>query len=271
VVEALGGFDPRATYDDASRDYEDASRQFWQYLSTRTVDRLGLRAGERVLDVPCGTGASLLAISALVGPTGRVIGLDYADQMVAIARDKIRASGVTNVEVGVGDMTVIEPPRERFDAVVCVLGVFFVDDMSALVRSFMELVRRGGGRVAVSVFGEHFFDPMRDVFVGAVGEVAAGVDVVEPWRRVDAEDALRAVFQEAGVDDVRIETDEDRIALASPDDWWRIVMGSGLRATVARIGKPAAARVRARCDEYVRDHHVTELVTRSRYAIAVRV
>jgi len=48
-------------------------------------------------------------------------------------------------------------------------------------------------------------------------------------------------------------------------------MGSGLRATVAMIGTRAAALVRARCDEYVRDHHVTELVTRSRCAIVVRM
>jgi cyclopropane fatty-acyl-phospholipid synthase-like methyltransferase len=57
VVDSLGDFDPKQTYDEASRDYEDASRQFWQYLSTRTVDRLSLRPGERVLDVPCGTTA----------------------------------------------------------------------------------------------------------------------------------------------------------------------------------------------------------------------
>src|SRR4029079_4079311 len=54
-------FDARSTYDAASRDYEDASRDFWQYISLRTVERLGLAAGERVLDVPLCRGSAALA------------------------------------------------------------------------------------------------------------------------------------------------------------------------------------------------------------------
>jgi ubiquinone/menaquinone biosynthesis C-methylase UbiE len=270
VAGALGGFDPKATYDDASADYEDASREFWQYLSPRTVDRLGLRAGERVLDVPCGTGASLIPAAERVGPSGRVIGVDYAEEMVAIARRKVTSSRLGNVELRVGDMTAIDAPDDSFDAVLCVLGIFFVDDMPDLVRSLFDLVAPDGGRLGVSVFGEHFFDPMRHVFVEAVGEVAPGTAVIEPWRRTEHEAVLRDVFASAGVADVTIETDDDRLPLPSPDDWWRIVMGSGLRRTVQAIGDQAAAEVRARCDAHIRDARVSEVVTRSRYAIALR-
>ena len=68
MADALGGFDAQAIYDEVSKDYEDASRQFWQYLSARTVERLDLQAGETVLDVPCGTGPSLLPAAERVGP-----------------------------------------------------------------------------------------------------------------------------------------------------------------------------------------------------------
>ena len=47
-------------------------------------------------------------------------------------------------------MTVIDPPAELFDALVCALGVFFVDDMTGLVESFVKLVQPGSGRVAVT-------------------------------------------------------------------------------------------------------------------------
>lgn len=270
MAEALGDFDPKATYDDASRAYEDASRDFWQYLSLRTVERLRLQPGERVLDVPCGTGPSLIAAAERVGPTGCAVGLDYAERMVAIAREKVRARGLGSVEIHVGDMTAIAPPDEPYDAVVCVLGIFFVDDMRALVRSLHELVRPRGGRLAVTVFGERFFDPLREVFVEAVGAVAPGLEVVQPWRRTEEPSVLRGIFDDAGVGGVTIETDDDTLPLPSADDWWRIVMGSGLRRTVAALGDDRAAQVRARCDAYIEDHGVDEVVTRSRYAVVVR-
>ena len=266
MVEGLGEFDPQAIYDEASSDYEDASRDFWQYLSVRTVERLALQPGERVLDVPCGTGPSLLAAAERVGPTGRLVGVDYADRMLAIARHKVQARGLTNVEVHHGDMTAISPPEEPYDAVVCVLGIFFVDDMPATVRSLAGLVRADGGRLAVTVYGERFFDPMRDVFVEAVGDVAAGYEVVQPWRRTDEEPVLRRIFEDAGHPEVTIETDDDALPLPSADDWWRIVMGSGLRRTAVDLGPDLAGQVRARCDRYIEDNGVREVVSRTRYA-----
>lgn len=269
MVEALGGFDPKATYDAASRAYEDASRDYWQYLSTRTVDRVQLRAGERVLDVPCGTGPSLVAAAERVGPTGRVVGVDYADQMLAIAREKVRSLRLDNVEIHIGDMTSIAPPDEPFDAVVCVLGVFFADDMPGLIRSFRELVRSPGGRIAVTVFGEQVFEPMRDVFIEAVRELDSELEVVQPWQRTQTASLLRGIFEDAGISDVTIETDDDKLALPSAEEWWRIVMGSGLRRTVAALGEEKSAAVRRRCDAHIEEHGVNELVMRSRYAVAV--
>jgi ubiquinone/menaquinone biosynthesis C-methylase UbiE len=267
--DALGGFDPKATYDAGALDYEDASRDFWQYLSLRTVDRLSLQPGERVLDVPCGTGPSLIAASARVGPSGRVVGVDYADQMVAIARDKVTALGLGNVEVGTGDMTALARPAVPYDAVICVLGIFFVGDMPGVVRSLVDLVR-DGGRVGITVFGEHFCDPMREVFVSVVGDVAPGFDVIEPWRRLDRAAAFEQLFADAGVGDVTIETDDDALPLPSPDDWWRIVMGSGLRRTATALGAEAAVELKVKCAEYIAANNITEVVSRSRYAIITR-
>lgn len=234
------------------------------------MSHLGLRPGERVLDTPCGTGPSLVDAAHQVGPTGRVVGIDYAEQMAAIARRKVCAENLANVEVRVGDMTAIEPPGDPFDAVLCALGLFFVDDMPSLLRSFWGLVRPQGGRIGVGVFGERFFDPMRDVFVRAVGLVAPGAPVVEPWRRVDDPAVLRQVFAAAGIDDVAIETHDDNLPLPSPADWWRIVMGSGLRRTITTIGDRAARQVRAICDAYIAGQTITEVVARARYATAMR-
>ena len=170
MTEQLDGFDPRSTYDEAAHDYESAARDFWQYISIRTVELLDLKPGDRVLDVPCGSGASLVAAAQRVGPSGRVVGVDYAEQMVAVAGEKARSGGLVNVELSVADMTCLdERGLEPFDAVVCSLGLFFAEDMGAFARSLFGLVRPGGGRLGVAVFGERVFDPMRQVFAETVG------------------------------------------------------------------------------------------------------
>lgn len=265
---ALGGFDPKQTYDDAATDYEDAARDYWQYLALRTVDRLGLRPGERVLDVPCGTGPALVAAAGLVGPSGRAVGLDVAGRMLALARAKVEATGLANAEVAYGDMTDL-PAGQPYDAVLCVLGIFFVDDMPAVVRSLLRATRPGG-RLAVTVFGEEVFEPMRSAFIDAVDAVRPGLAVVLPWDRTATEATLRRVLEDGGAARVAVDTDDDVLPLPSAGDWWRIVSGSGLRHTVARLGPERAAEVRARCDAYIAEHGVDAITVRSRYALVVR-
>jgi ubiquinone/menaquinone biosynthesis C-methylase UbiE len=264
------GFDAPGTYDGAVREYDDAARDYWHYVSLRSVERLDLRAGERVLDVPCGTGPSLIAAAKAVGPSGHVTGIDAAPGMVAAAERRVAASGLDTIDVRRGDMLAIEPPPAPFDAVVCALGVFFVDDMAALVRSLLGLVGPATGRLMVSVFGEDFYEPMRTVFLQAVAEVAPALAVVEPWRRTEHELTVLRLFEHAGAGHVSMVTDNDTFPIGSPADWWRIVTGSALRHTVVSLGEPAAAEVRARCDAHIISQRITSVVTSTRYASARR-
>ena len=266
LSEPLQSFDPKATYDAASRDYEEASRDYWQYLSHRTVARAALQPGERVLDVPCGTGPALLPAAEAVGTTGSVLGVDYAEQMLAIARDRVRSAGATNIELDIGDMTRLGLPQGSFDAVVCVLGIFFVPDMPATLRSFWDLLRPSG-RLAVTVLGHAFFDPIRDVFVEAVAAEEPDLHVVQPWARTEDVATFRAIFEEAGLPAPEIESESERMPLLAPDHWWRLVMGTGLRRTVAALDLETAARVRRAGDAYVADHVVREVVLDAHYAL----
>ena len=269
MPEPLGAFDPTATYDEAVVEYEDASSEFWRHLSDHTVQLLRLRSGERVLDVPCGTGHAALPAAQHVGPSGRVVALDVSERMVALVRAKAARLALGNVEVGVADMAQLPPPGEPFDAVVCVLGIFFVLDMPAALRR-LAAQARPGGRVVVAVFGESFYEPLRTTFVNAVHEVAPRIDVVEPWSRVRTEGDLRDLFEAAGLDGCQIDERIDHLPLTSPDDWWRIVMGSGLRSTVAQLTPTAAEEVRALCAAEIAHHPITRLTTASRYALATR-
>jgi SAM-dependent methyltransferase len=245
---------------------QDASRDYWQFLSTRAVERLALKSGDPVLDVPCGAGPSVLAAADAVGPGGYVLGVDFAQQMLDIAKEKVAARGLRNVDLRIGDMTALDVPPRSFDGVISVLGVFFADDMPAVVGSLWSLVTPGGGRLVIAVPGEQFFDPMRDVFVDAVAALRCDLHVQQPWRRTEDPVVLRGVFLDAGIAEVEVTSATDRLPLPSADDWWRIVLGTGLRHTLMSLEPGEVDAARERCDRYVRDHGVREVVLGTRIA-----
>ncbi|NND42169.1 MAG: class I SAM-dependent methyltransferase [Silicimonas sp.] len=91
------------------------------------LHRARLKAGQRVLDIGCGTGASLLAAAELVGPEGLVVGVDIAPPLAARAKERVPE----NVTVLVGDAGTLSHDRS-FDAVISLFGtMFFADTQSA--------------------------------------------------------------------------------------------------------------------------------------------
>jgi len=77
----------------------DASAQRTMALRRRTVARLGLRPGDVVLDVACGTGLSFELLRAGVGPDGHIIGVELSPDMLALARARCQRHGWHNVSL----------------------------------------------------------------------------------------------------------------------------------------------------------------------------
>jgi hypothetical protein len=101
-----------------------------------------------------------------------------------------------------------------------------------------------------------------------VRDVRPDIEVVEPWRRTDDPATFAGVFEAAGVA-VEIETEDEHLPFSGGGDWWRIVMGSGLRRTAVALGDDAA-QVRARCDRFADESGVDEVVLQAHYALARR-
>jgi ubiquinone/menaquinone biosynthesis C-methylase UbiE len=95
----------------AAADFFDASPlSFWDYFGRRTIELASLPIGSRVLDVRCGTGASALPAAEAVGPTGNVIGVDLATQLLESARTKATQRHFGNIEFELGDMLALRFP-----------------------------------------------------------------------------------------------------------------------------------------------------------------
>jgi ubiquinone/menaquinone biosynthesis C-methylase UbiE len=266
MLQGLGGFDPRATYSAAAEEYERASRQYWKYLSTRTIERLRLQPGHQVLDVACGTGPATVAAARAVTPGGRVVGVDYAEGMLAVARRTVADSGLPNIELLQGNMLSL-PYGDEFDVVLCVLGLFFVDDMHAAGRALWSHVRPGG-RLALTAFGSEVWEPVLTHFTEAAGHARPDIERILPWRRAEDPALLEGVLRQAGAADVRVETDVDDVPFEA-SDWPLIVMGSGLRRIASDLG-PLAEAVTAETVSWAANQGLTSVRVSSNYAVAVK-
>ncbi len=260
----------QATFD-ATVDYFDApSNEFWNRYGQRTVDRLHLHIGASVLDVACGVGASALPAAEAVGPTGRVMGVDLAERLLALARAKAKIRGLHHAEFRYGDMTSLGLPNESFDAVICVFGIFFVPNMEGLVAELWRMVRPGG-QLAVTTWGPDIFEPMESAFDEAVGRERPDlVSDFRPWDRITDVSAVEKLLADGGATGIEVLAEEGQQPLADPESWWSVVLGSGGRSAVEAMGPAAAERVRAHNLEYIRAHGITAIATNVIYGIATK-
>lgn len=108
-----------------------------------------LEAGETVLDLGCGGGVDSLIAARRVGPTGRVIGLDFLPEMLQRAGRAAESAGVTNFEPLEGEMEAIPLPDHSVDHVIS-NGVINLSPRKARVLAECARVLKPGGKVCVS-------------------------------------------------------------------------------------------------------------------------
>lgn len=265
MMRDLSASDARSTYDAASGSFDGAPLGFWDRYGLRTVERIALPPGARVLDVCCGTGASALHAARAVGEAGSVVGVDVAARLLDLARDKAKRDGLGNVDFRVGDMTKLDFPHASFDAVVIVFGIFFAPDMVAQVKALARLVRPGGV-LAVTTWGPRFFAPLYTPFLDAVRAHRPGLREYRPWDRLTTEEDMRTLMRAAGVTRFEVAGEAGRQAVERPEDWWTVVLGSGLRWFVDQLEPISAEALRA--ESLLRARDVRSIETNVVYTVA---
>jgi 2-polyprenyl-3-methyl-5-hydroxy-6-metoxy-1,4-benzoquinol methylase len=110
-------------------------------LTEDLLREAGIRAGMRVMDIGCGVGSVSLLAARLVGPAGRVVGVDRSPDAVHAARR--HAAGTPNVTFEIGDVNSIRV-TSPVDAVIGRLVLMYQPDPAATVRHLASLVRPGG-------------------------------------------------------------------------------------------------------------------------------
>jgi len=254
------------TYNAASDFYDHPANTFWARYGRRTVERLKLASGERVLDVCCGSGASAIPAAEIVGQDGSVVGVDLAENLLELARGKSKQRGLTNIHFKSGDLTRLPFEDESFDTVVCVFGIFFVPDMESALRELKRVVRKGG-RVAITTWGPRFFEPASTVFWNSIRDVRPDLyKSFNPWDRISEVDAVRQLLAGAGLNEIEAVAESDSQTVNAPEDWWAMIMGSGYRGTVEQLSPEDRERVRNANLDFIERTSLRELEANVIYA-----
>lgn len=119
--------------------------------ATILLARLGLRPGETLLDVACGTGIVVRLAAPLLGPTGLVVGRDINEAMVLRARLHTLPPDSARVDLGVSPASPLDLDDDSVDAITCQQGLQFFPEPDAALAE-MRRCLRPTGRVAIAVW-----------------------------------------------------------------------------------------------------------------------
>ncbi|MBA2719911.1 MAG: arsenite methyltransferase [Chloroflexi bacterium] len=175
-----------------------------------------LREGERVLDLGSGGGIDVILSARRVGPSGRAIGLDMTDEMLALAVRNAAEAGVDNVEFVRGTIESIPLPAASIDVVISNCVINLAADKSAVFREIARVLRAGGRVGVADIVADDSLSPSQRAERGSYAGCIAGALSISEY-----ESGLR----DAGLTDVSI----------APTH----TVAAGMYSAIVRATKPA--------------------------------
>jgi ubiquinone/menaquinone biosynthesis C-methylase UbiE len=215
-------------------------------VAERMLERIGLRLGQRVLDIASGTGEPALSVAGRVGGNGWVLGLDFVEEMLATARDKAAQRGLANIEFKRQDGEELDVPPATFDAVTMRFGLMLMADPGSCLRR-AHTALKPGGRIALSTWAPAEKNPWaaiplavlkRHMALPATAPGAPGLFALSDPQR------LRSLLGSAGFRDVKVEEVPVVMAnFASGQEYFNFTME--LAGTIAQLCSQLAPDKRA--------------------------
>ena len=203
-------------YAGASEGYDELFARATQLFIPTLLRAARLVAGQAVLDVATGTGAAARAAADIVGPTGSIIAGDVSPTMLEKARQNLKEIPVI---LELLDGQALPYPDNRFDTVICQLGLMFFTNPARGLSEFHRVLRNGGW-TAVSVSTT----PERSLFA-RIGAVIAHhapdrADRLNRFFSIPTAEHLRSLMGGAGFREVEVQAESRGVEFASFDAYF---------------------------------------------------
>jgi ubiquinone/menaquinone biosynthesis C-methylase UbiE len=237
-------------------------RQMFAPITQALVEDGQIGSQQAVLDIATGPGEPALSLAAVVGPEGKIFGIDPIPEMVAGARRAAERLGLQNTQLEVAGADQLPFPDDMFDAVISRFGVMFFPSPVEGVREMLRVLKPGR-KIALAVWhsveSNPFFNSMSRVIDQYFDSPPLAPDAPDAFRFA-SRGKLQEVVREAGIAAPTERLVQCKIEAAiSVEDFWtlRIEMSEKLREKIGTLSGERLAELRRHAieslSEYSRD------------------
>ncbi len=270
-------FDANEYKDGQGREWDRSAagwKQHWdiwekgaQHINERLVELAQIQPGHQVVDIASGVGEPAFTAARQVGPTGQVIGTDFAPEMLAIARENAKTLGLHQVEFREMDAEEPDLPIQSFNAVLCRFGLMFLPNLTTALTRLRQLLVPSG-RFAAAVWGsaEHAPFSILNQTVRRVCQLPPLPPGTPGVFSLGNEDILRQHFREAGFAEVQTEHSIVTLAYTSPELYFeeRLATGANARMEFAAATEEEQTVIRNAVIEALQAHKEADGIIRLR-------
>ncbi|HEC29806.1 MAG TPA: methyltransferase domain-containing protein [Gammaproteobacteria bacterium] len=222
-------------------------------VTERMLELSGISSGSRMLDIASGTGEPAISAAQIVGESGKVIGIDLVDEMLAVAREKTAKTNLNNIEFHCIDAETLDYTTASFDAVTIRWGLMFMPEPQACLAAAYKALKQNG-RISLACWAAPDKNPFVGVLIKTLGNY---MDIPTPppgtpgiFAFADAE-RLQNVIRSAGFRNIILE--EMTIDVVEVND------GRAYWDAMSDLAAPVMALVR-QLDESVRSNYIDEVI-----------
>jgi ubiquinone/menaquinone biosynthesis C-methylase UbiE len=200
--------------------YEQLMGRWSRRLAKPFLEFAGLEAGERVLDVGCGTGSLTFTIPQ-VADIGRIDAIDYSETYIEAARQRNTDPRIT---IARGDACALPFPDGAFDRALALLVLHFIPESEQAVRE-MSRVTRPGGIVAAAVWDSYGGMPYQRMFwdtAAALDPSAVAARTESYFKPMTRPGEMGTLWRKVGLDKVAEISITIRMDYLSFEDFWTL-------------------------------------------------